>query len=847
MRVATMQTKPAQVEDLGGLLRRLRMRRGMTQEELVELIPEGLSVDTVSNIERGRVRPRRHTLLALLDVLEPDDAERDAALEAWRLHPRRAPEDGPPLSILPLPSSPLIGRDRDLAVLERRLAEGTVRMVTLTGPGGVGKTSLALAVAAAVQPAFADGGVFVDLTALHDPDRLLAAVALGLGLRDMGDLPAEEQLATYLRPKHLLLLLDNCEAVVTAGPQLARVIERCPSLTVLATSREAMRIRCEQEYRVAPLELPSPDEMADPLSLELVPAVSLFSQRARMVSPDFAVTTDNAATVAQVCRRLDGLPLTIELAAARMRHFGTDALLARLENALSVLVGGARDLPERQRTLRATLDWSYRLLTATEQKAVRRLSAFVDGFTESTASSVCALADEELEGAAITDLLATLLDKCLLRTLSGQNGSTSHEPRYGMLETIRAYAHERLKEAGEEAAVRDRHARLFCALAEESYSPMYSGARGPWFEALTVEASNIDAAFAWSLGGEGDAEIGVRMAGAISRYWYFAGRLNQGRAWVAKALDSAAGSRPTLSRARALSAAGKLAWAQGDYATAVQYSDAGLALASEFDDEQARGSALTIAGYARTAVGRHEGALAALQESRRIFEAAGDAWQAALPAVMASDPLAAAGDRAAAAQTLEEGLALFIQASDPWGEAVAHVMTAAAFGRWGDLTGLERHLARADVIFREMGEKYGQSRLRVVYAYLSLARDDQAEARRLFHEGLSLAGELGQTTYILLMLGGCAAIALLAGEEVTAARLYGRASALLDAEELYVDEGAAAARAAYARYLPLLRDRLDERAFDTAWSEGQALPLEDALDLARAVVDDPREDPLPAT
>jgi predicted ATPase len=813
----------------------------LTQENLVGLITEGLSVDTVSNIERGRVRPRRHTLLALLDVLEPADDERDAALEAWRRQPQRASEDPRRPSTLPRPPTPLIGRDRERASLERLLRTAGLRMVTLTGPGGVGKTSLALAAATAVARDFADGAAFVDVTAVRDSDRFLLAIALSLGLADMGDLPVEERLIACLRPKHLLLLLDNCEAVVTAGPQLARVIDRCPSLAVLATSREAMRIRCEQEYRVAPLELPSAAEIADPLSLELVPAVSLFRERACMVAPDFTVTADNAETVAQICRRLDGLPLALELAAARMRHFRTDALLARLDHALSILVAGPRDLPERQRTLRATLDWSYGLLTTTERTVLRRLSVFVDGFTEPSAAFVCALEAEDLDGAAFADLVAVLLDKNLLRLLPEQFGGTLHEPRYGMLETIREYAQEQLKEAGEETAVRDRHARLVCRLAEDSYGPLYSGARGPWIESLTAESGNTNAALAWCLGAGGNAEIGVRLAGALGRYCYFTGRLNQGREWLARALESAAGRQPTRWRARALSAAGKLAWAQGDYDTAVQYAEAGLALASEFDDQRTIGEALTFAGYARMAVGLPERALLALRESRRIFEAADDAWQVAFAAVMASEPLAFIGAHDAAAENLEEALALFTKAGDRWGEAVVHVMTASVSARRGDFVDLERHLVRADAIFQEMGEKYGQSRLRLLHAYLNLARDDLVEARRLLRESLSLARELGQTAYILLILGGCAAIALLAGREVMAATLYGRASALLDADAPHVDEGAAAARTAYARYLPLLRDRLDARAFDTAWSEGQALPIEDALDLALSTLCDPDE------
>jgi predicted ATPase/DNA-binding XRE family transcriptional regulator len=831
----------ARAEDLGDLLRRMRVRRGLTQEELAALIPEGLSVDTVSNIERGRVRPRRHTLLALLDILEPDDAERSAALDTWRLPPGRVPGGALPSPTLPVPSTPLIGRERDLAALTRLFGASASRMVTLTGAGGVGKTRLALAAAATAEPAFADRAAFADLAALHDPGRFLPALALGLGLSDMGDLPAEERLTAYLRPKHLLLLLDNCEAIVAAGPQLARLIDRCPALTVLATSREAMRIRCEQEYRVAPLELPSADEVADHLALTLVPAVGLFVERTRMVTPDFAVTTGNAAAVAQICRRLDGLPLAIELAAARMRHFSAGALCARLENALSVLVGGPRDLPERQRTLRATLDWSYGLLTATQQKALRRLSVFVDGFTGPAAASICALSPEEPAGADFDDVLAALLDKSLLRTAPHQSTGDADEPRYGLLETIREYGREQLREAGEEPAARDRHARFYREMAEASFGPMYSGVRRPWIEALTAETGNLDAALSWCLGGEGDAETGLRLAGALGRYWYFTGRLNQGRAWLARALDSDPGRRPTPERARALYSAGKLAWAQGDFDAAVQHVEASLALVAESDDVRMRGEALTLAGYTRMAVGRPESALAALEESRRIFEAAGDTWQVALAAVMQSEVRGYMGDHDTVFRHLETALALFVQTGDRWGEAVAHAMTAMSAWRRGDLAAVEHHLSYADATFQEMNEKYGQSRLRLLRAYVRLAHDDRAEARRLFREGLTLARELGQTAYSLLILGGCAAIALLSGKEVEAARLYGRAAPLLEADTPHVDDGAAAARAAYARYLPRLRDCLDRAAFDAAWSDGQSLPIEDALDLALSIVCDPDE------
>jgi tetratricopeptide (TPR) repeat protein len=378
---------------------------------------------------------------------------------------------------------------------------------------------------------------------------------------------------------------------------------------------------------------------------------------------------------------------------------------------------------------------------------------------------------------------------------------------------------------------------------------MYSGSRGLWINALTAETSNINAALTWSLSA-GDAEVGLRLAGALGRYWYFTGRLNQGREWLALALDSPAGRRPTPARARALYSAAKLAWSQGDYEVAVQQAEASLSLVIELGDEQLRGDALTLTGYTNMAVGRPDRALAVLQESRQLFEAAGDSREVAFAAAMSSEALEFIGDHDAAVRNLEDARAGFIRAGDRWGEAVVHVMTASALSRRGDFENVERHLSEADAIFQEMGEMYGQSRLRLLHAYLSLAREDRAQARRLFREGLSLAREIGQSAYILLILGGCAALALLSGRYVESAKLYGKASVLLEADAPHVDDGAAAARAAYARFLPHLRESLDRRSLDAAWSEGKTLPLDEALDLANAVVSDSSERepaPIPAT
>jgi predicted ATPase len=467
-----------------------------------------------------------------------------------------------PPSNLPAPPTPLIGRERDVAAVRQRLLREDTRLLTLVGPPGIGKTRLALKVAADVRDCFDDGVFFVPLAPITNPDLVAPTILQALGLKESGRQSPVDHLSDYVRDKLMLLVLDNLEQVIAAAPMIARLLAACPLLNILATSRIALRVRAERQFPIPPLALPDLARLPSPEWLDRYSAIALFLDRAQAVAPDFVITETNASAVAHICHRLDGLPLAIELIAARVKIMSPAELLARLGGKLLLRSDGLRDIDERQRTLQNAIEWSYNLLPPQEQTLLARLAVFVGGWTLDAAECVCG-DPELLSSAPVHDLLTLLLNKSLLVRQMRDDG-----PRLSMLEMVREYALERLDASGAVEATRRRHAEYWLALAER-VEPNLSG-REPtaWLDQLERDHDNFCAALGWAFDHE-EIQIAARLCNALWRFWYAHGHFGEARRWLAQVLDAPSSNVLTGSaRASLLYAAGFLARVQADFAQA---------------------------------------------------------------------------------------------------------------------------------------------------------------------------------------------------------------------------------------------------------------------------------------
>jgi predicted ATPase/DNA-binding XRE family transcriptional regulator len=643
-----------------------RIAAGLTQDTLAERAR--VSVRAISDIERGERRtPYRHTVQLLADALNLGPSER-AAFE-FAAQRRRVPRPTRPLGVNRLAVPPLpamltsfVGREHELADLRRLIPDA--RLLTLTGAGGTGKTRLALEAAAAACAGFRDGACFIDLAPLRDPALVLAAIATQLGVREVTGVPISAVLHATLREKRLLLVLDNFEQVVEGAAVIPDLLAACPGVHALVTSRVPLRVRGEQEYPVLPLPLPGGED-AESAALESA-AVELFVERARDVRPNFALTAENAAAVRDICRRVDGLPLAIELAAALVAVLPPAALLARLEHRLQVLVGGRRDAPARQRTLRDTIAWSYDLLTPTEQALFRRLAIFAGGWTLEAAEAVCAAANGT--GRDILIDLASLMRKGLVVQQDGRDG----EARFTMWETIREYALELLSAQGETPALRQRHAAYVLSLAEQAEPVLRSGARRTWDERLATEWDNVRAALRWA-SEEGDPELGLRVMGAL-QLWHYRFVVSEGRRWVEGLLNRPVATRRTPGRAKALVTATILAFVQSDYRAATCRAGESIALWRALGDknELAWAQAWLAAAYTGRADARaggpgpHQRVCAIGAASVAHLRRVGDRWRLA-GALLALGILLLSGEEDVRARPLlEESAAHFRALGDSW-------------------------------------------------------------------------------------------------------------------------------------------------------------------------------------
>jgi predicted ATPase/transcriptional regulator with XRE-family HTH domain len=537
----------------GYWVRRQRKALDLTQAELARRV--GCAEGTIRMIEADARRPSRQIAARLADHLAITPPDRATFIRAARAE-LSADRLAPPVTFnrrrtnLLAQPTPLIGRASEVAKVCSMLRTPDVRLVTLSGPGGVGKTRLALQAVLELLDDFADGISVVNLAPITDADLVVSVIAQTLELREAAGRPLLNQLQDYLHDKHMLLLLDNFEQVIIAAAAVADLLATCSHLTILVTSREILHLRGEKELPVPPLALPELKRLPPLAALAQYAAVELFIARARDVQHDFALTDESAPAVAEICYRLDGLPLAIELAAARIKLLAPQALLGQLGGPFKLLTGGARDLPSRQQTLRRTIDWSYNLLDVGEQMLFRRLGVFVGGCSLEAVAAVSS-ASQGIPGDIWTDTLdglTALVDKSLLRQEAGTDGA----PRFMMLETIREYALERLVASGEEAALRQQHALYYLTLAERAEPLLHGAEQLAWLNRLEADYDNLRAVLAWSQVAVDGAAVGLRIVAALWPFWQFGGYLSEGREQVTRMLAHPEAAAPTVARARAV-------------------------------------------------------------------------------------------------------------------------------------------------------------------------------------------------------------------------------------------------------------------------------------------------------
>jgi predicted ATPase/class 3 adenylate cyclase/DNA-binding CsgD family transcriptional regulator/tetratricopeptide (TPR) repeat protein len=794
--------------------------------------------------------------------------------------------DFPPLKTLdnfpnnlPLQPTPFIGLEKEVAAVVALLHREDVRLLTLTGPGGTGKTRLGLQVAAELSTWFADGVFFVNLAPLSDPELVIFAVAQALEITEIIGQHILELLKSSLREKCLLLLLDNFEHVASAAALLADLLVTCTRLKVLVTSREALHLRAEQEYAVPTLAVPDPKHLPNLPTLSHYEAVSLFIARAQAVKPDFQLTNTNAPTVAEICVRLDGLPLAIELAAARIKLFSPQILLSRLGLRMQLLTSNLRDVPPRQQTLRNTIQWSYDLLSTQEQRLFRSLSVFVGGCTFQAIEALSAQFEVEVDTLPVLDRVASFIDKNLLK----QTALGEAEPRFTMLETIREFGLEELSESKELEATRSFHATYYLTLAEEAEPHLADLDTITWLERLEREHDNLRTVIEWSLepgpGKENEQrrEMGLRLGGTLHQFWITFGHLSEGRIYLERVLEASSGVA-TTGRAKALVAAADLAFVQGDMDTMHFLADEALLICRQLGDRAGIAFCLYLLGMFATQRGEYVSASSHLEESVLLFRELGNRDRQAWSLWALGGLHFTRGEYGSARACYEEALALFRALNQKAAivEMIAFIgvvlyvsledlLTARAllnealmlsrelddntWNKWmlamslgfsaelaliqDDVNTARSQAEEALVLLREHEAPKVQSLLSLsLLAQIQARQGNYAEARGRYAEILTLTTEGDDKPDLLNCLEQFAEVVATQGEVALAARLWGAAESL---RETLSSPRQPAYRAGYERAIAAARTHLSEQPFASAWAEGRTMTLDQVLVTAQHV------------
>ena len=802
------------------------------------------------------------------------------------------PADFPPLMTLstrssypnnlPVMPTPLIGREQEIAAVQHLLRIQEVRLLTLTGPGGTGKTRLSVQVAAELSDQFPDGVFFVALAAVSDADLVVPTLAKVLGIREGGSRPLLESLKEHLQQKQVFLLLDNFEQVAPAALQIEDLLLACPHIKVLITSRALLHLQTEHVFSVPPLALPDITHLPKSKALEQYASVALFIQRAQAIQPSFQVSQSNARAIAEICVRLDGLPLAIELAAARIRLLPPQALLARLSNSLQVLTAGAQTLPMRQQTLRNAIQWSYDLLDIQEQQLFRRLSVFVGGWTLEAAEAVVNAGQQaSADGLPVLDGIASLLDKSLLL----QVALDDEEPRLIMLETIREFGWKSLVASGEMEATQQAHASYYLALADEAEAQLGGPQLIAWLDRLEQEHDNLWAALSWLLEEDeasGDIrgtdeghniEMALRMSAALERFWVVRGHRSEGRTILERALARNKGGTTPV-RAKALITAARLAFSQSDYERGETLAREGLALFRKLGDIRGIALSLDRLGMAAWRRGDFAAARSLMEEDLSLFRKLGDkervAWShftfgllnskqgeyaraqtlfeesltmhrvfgnkrgiAASLNQLAIGKLVTRSDPVSARSLLEEALTLNREIGDKEGIAVSSSLLAELALSQNDLVTARSLAEESLVLYREMEYHKGTAESLSLLARIATVRGDYASARALCNECLAIAKELGDRELLasgLERLAGVIAAQESGGTSIQlavwAAKLWGAAESLREVIGAPIPP---LERATYECAVTTMRTQLGEEVFATAWAEGRNMTPDQAL------------------